>query len=66
MQLAQNFASRILLGLRKYDHISEGLKSLRWLPIAVKLLINDSVMVHKCLSGRTPDYRSQKLNLHVD
>ena len=45
MQLAQNFASRIVLGLRKYDHISEILKSLRWLPIAVKLLMNDSVMV---------------------
>ena len=66
MQLAQNFAGRIVLGLRKYDHISEGLKSLRWLPIAVKLFINDSVMIHKCLSGRTPDYLSQKVNLHVD
>ena len=66
MQLAQNFACRIVIRLRKYDHISEGLKSLRWLPIAVKLLINDSVMVHKGLSGRTPDYLSQKLNLYVD
>ena len=29
MQLVQNFAGRIGLGLRKYNHISEGLKSLR-------------------------------------
>ena len=28
-QLVQNFAGRIVLGLRKYDHISEGLKSLK-------------------------------------
>ena len=38
LQLVQNFAGRIILGLRKDDHISEGLKSLTWLPIADKLL----------------------------
>ena len=43
LQLVQNFAGRIVLGLRKYDPISEGLKSLnRRLPIADKLLLNDS------------------------
>ena len=56
MQLVQNFASRIVLGLQKYDHVSEGLKSLRWLPIAEKRLLNVSVMVHKCLNGRSTDY----------
>ena len=59
MQLVQNFAGRIVLGLRKYNHIPEGLKSLRWLPIADKLLLNDCVMVHKCLNGRAPGYLSQ-------
>ena len=45
--------------LRKYDH--EGrFKSLRWLPIADKLLLNVSVMVYKGLNGRAPDYLSQK------
>ena len=39
LQLVQNFAGKIVLGLRKYDHISERLKSLRWLPIADKLLL---------------------------
>ena len=29
LQLVQNFAGRIVLGLRKYNHISEELKSLR-------------------------------------
>ena len=59
LQLVQNFAGRIVFGLRKYDHISEEFKSLRWLPIADKLLLNVSVMVHKCLNGRAPDYLSQ-------
>ena len=43
MQVVQNFAGRIVLGLRKYNHISEGLKSLRWLPIADKLLSAEMV-----------------------
>ena len=61
MQLVQNFADRIVLGLRKYDHISEGLKSRRWLAIADKLLLNVSVMVHKWLNGLALDYLSQKV-----
>ena len=63
MQLVQNFAGRIVLGLRTYDHISEESKSLRWLPIADKLLLNVSVMVYKGLNGRAPDLVK---NLHVD
>ena len=37
LQVVQNFACRIVLGLRKHDHISEGLKSLSWLSISDKL-----------------------------
>ena len=66
LQLVQNFAGRIVLGLRKYDRISEGLKSLQWLSIADKLFKNDSVMVHKCLIGRAPDYLSQKFTRRLD
>ena len=66
LQLVQNFAGRIVLGLRKYDRISDGLESLKWLPIADKLLLNDSVMVHKCLNGRAPDYLSQKFTRRLD
>ena len=29
LQLVQNFAARIILGLRKYDHISEGRRTLK-------------------------------------
>ena len=54
LQLVQNFAHRIVLGLPKYDHISEGLKSLRWLPVA------DKWSMYKYLNGRPPDYLSQK------
>ena len=37
LQKLQNFARRIVLGLRKYDHISEGLRPLNW------LILNDEI-----------------------
>ena len=42
LQLVQNYAGRLVLGLRKYDHISKGLKSLKWLNVEDKLFFNDS------------------------
>ena len=56
LQLVQNYACRIVAGLRKYDHVSEALKSLKWLNVRDKLLFNDLVMVYKCLKNLTPGY----------
>ena len=33
-QLVQNFAARVVLGLRKFDHISHGIRSLNWLHVS--------------------------------
>ena len=51
-----NVNGRIILGLRKYDHISDGLRSLKWLPIREKLILNDATMMHKCINKLVPDY----------
>ena len=37
-----------------------------WLPIANKLFLNDSVMVHKCLNSQAPDYFSQRFTRILD
>ena len=55
-QKVQNFAGRIILGKRKYDHISDGLRSLKWLPIREKLILNDATLMHKCINKPVPDY----------
>ena len=60
LQLVQNFAGKIVLGLRKFDHISEGLKTLQWLSLKDKLTLNIAAMVHKCLHHRVPDYLDDK------
>ena len=56
LQSVQNYACRIVAGLRKFDHISGALKSLKWLSVKDKLLFNDLVMVRKCLNNFTPSY----------
>ena len=48
-----NFARQIILGLRKYDRISSGLRSLKWLP---KLILNDATLMHKCINKPVLDY----------
>ena len=60
LQLIQNFACRIVLGLKKYDHITEGLKSLNWLNVNDRLLVNDLLMVHKCIHDQIPSYLTGK------
>ena len=56
LQSVQNFACRIIVGLRKYGHITEGLKSLKWLSVKDKPLLNICIMVFKCLNNQAPTY----------
>ena len=60
LQWVQNFAARIVLGLRKFDHISEGIKSLNWPTVQQKLFLNDAIMIFKCLHNLVPSYLSDK------
>ena len=60
LQLVQNYACRIVTGLKEHDHISEALKSLKWLNVTEKLLFNDLVMVYKCTNNLTADYLHQR------
>ena len=52
----QNFAARVVLGLKKFDHISQAIKSLNWLPVNDRIYLNDAVMMYKCTNKLVPDY----------
>ena len=56
LQLEQNFAARIVLGLRKYDHISKVIRSLNWLTVKDRLLLSDAVILFKCPIDLVPKY----------
>ena len=60
------YTCRIVIGLRKYDHILVTLKSLNWLSVKDKLLFDDLVMVHKCMKNLTPNYLSRIFHLHSE
>ena len=47
---------RIVLGFKKFDHISQGIKSLNWLTVEERLYFNDAVMVFKCVNNLVPEY----------
>ena len=56
LQLVQNFATRVVLGVRKFDYISQGRRSLSWLDITERVSFNDLVLAFKCVNGLAPDY----------
>ena len=39
LQLVLNFIACIVLGLKKFDHISQGIKALNWLPVNDRLYL---------------------------
>ena len=63
LQLVQNFATRVVLGLKKFDHISQAIKSLSWLPVNDRIYLNDAVMMYKCINKLVPDYLFEKFTL---
>ena len=62
LQLVQNFAARILIGVKKYDHVSSALKELGWLSIERLLQLRDVTMVFKCFNNLAPIYLCNKLS----
>ena len=56
LQKVQNMACCIVVGKRKYDHISEDMKSLHWLRIHQRIVYKIAIMVFQCLKGNAPQY----------
>ena len=56
----QNFAARILVGLRKYDHVSPAFKELKWLNVKDQLYLRDAILVFKSLHNLTPPSLTKK------
>ena len=61
LQYIQNSAARILMRVRKYDHITPTLKALHWLPISSRIDYKISLLTHQCLYGNAPPYLKELL-----
>ena len=56
LQLVQNFAARVLMNTREFDHISPVLRELGWYSIKHQLLVRDVTQLCKTVNGLAPSY----------
>jgi hypothetical protein len=61
LQLVQNSAARLVCGLRKYDHITQTLIDLHWLPIKFRIVYKILTIVYKSLHKEAPEYINNML-----
>ena len=59
----QNSAARVVEKKRKYDHITETLKELHWLPVEARIKFKLMTYVWKSLNGMAPPYLTNMLTL---
>ena len=56
LQAVQNFACKIIMNTRKYDHVTPALRQLKWLPVRDLLVYRETVMSYKCMNNIAPSY----------
>ena len=54
LQSIQNAAARIIIGLKKRDHITETLRDLHWLPVEERTVFKINLITFKTLNGSSP------------
>lgn len=59
LQSVLNAAARLITRKQKFDHISETLRDLHWLPIKERINYKLCLTVYKCLHHLAPDYLIQ-------
>ena len=65
MQKVQNNAARIITIKRKFEHITQILKDLHWLPISDRITYKILVTTFKCLNGHSPGYLGDLLTNYI-
>ena len=66
IQKFQNACVRFILNLRKFDHISEGIKSLSLLKMDQVRYLQTLTFMHKIILGKAPVYLSEKIKFQGD
>ena len=64
LQNVQNAAARIIVRLRKHDHITPVLKDLHWLPVERRIVYKINLLTFKCIHGLAPKYLQHLLNVY--
>ncbi|XP_078147037.1 uncharacterized protein LOC144542992 [Centroberyx gerrardi] len=56
LQYIQNSAARILMRVRKHEHITPTLLSLHWLPVSFRVDYKVLLLTYKCINRHAPPY----------
>ena len=56
LQSVQNAVARVIACLHKFDHISDTLKELHWLPVEQRIIFKINLICFKILFNLAPDY----------
>ena len=56
LKSVQNAAARVIACSRKFDHISDTLKDLNWLPVEQRIIFKIKLICFKILKNLAPDY----------
>ncbi len=59
--MVQNAAARVLTRTKKYDHISQVISTLHWLPFKHRIDFKILFITYKSLNGLAPQYLSEFL-----
>ena len=65
LQRLQNSAARLILKVRRHDHITPSLKKLHWLPINRRLEYKVLLLTHKTINNKGPSYLKDQLEEHM-
>ena len=66
LQLAQNYAPRLVMGLRRRDHVTPALQALHWLPIHQRVCYKLMCLLHKTLyTDDAPVYMSSMVSQYT-
>ncbi len=63
IQLVQNAAVRVVMGLKKHDHITQARKELHWLPIEARFKFKIITLTWKALNNIGPAYIKKTLKV---
>ena len=61
VQRLQNAAVRMVCRLQKFDHVTQSLITLHWLPIKQRIMFKTLLLTFKAMNGMAPEYLSELL-----
>ena len=64
LQLIQNTATHLVMGLKRSDHVRPILKNLHWLPVEERIEFQNFLITYKTIYGQTADYLKPLIEMY--